>query len=271
MSEDTSGVWFYSRNGQRAGPVSREQLEKMAAARQLNPRYDHCWTQGMDQWVPAGEVEGLFDRKPADGSAENTAPTGKSPYQPPRQESKLSETELERELRTAKWPGATRRVYIFATWVLPFIFAAAIVLLTEILLDLENPDDAAVLPLLSGIAALVLFGFVIYVWLLRFTNLGMSRWWILGAFVPLLNLWVGYRTLCCPAGYEYHRKLDGIGIFLAILYWGPMVLGLALMVLSFAVLLGAAGGMFGGFEEILERMMEEMEQMDDGLTRPDGE
>jgi hypothetical protein len=74
----------------------------------------------------------------------------------------------------------------------------------------------------------------------RLLNVGMSRWWFLGNFVPLLNLWVGYRCFACPAGYAYHKKLDGIGVALAIIYWLMILvaivaaIGLVILLVNYA-------------------------------------
>lgn len=270
VSESSQEAWYYTANGQRIGPVSRGELQEMAANGKLNPRYDQCWTNGMAQWTPAGEIEGLFPKPKADARDGKPALAEKSPFQQQRQESKLSETDLERELRSAKWPGATRRVYLFATWVLPIIVGAAVAGLSWFLLDPENPEDVAVLPMLSGIAVLAVFIVIVFIWLQRFQNLGMSRWWILGNFVPILNLWLGYRAMCCPAGYEYHRKLDGIGVFLAIIYWGFILLSVVMMVLSIVAMLGlVGGGMLPEFDGFMERMMEELQQLEDGEAPPE--
>jgi uncharacterized membrane protein YhaH (DUF805 family) len=75
----------------------------------------------------------------------------------------------------------------------------------------------------------------------RFANLGMSGWWLLGSLVPILNWWVGYRLFACPPGYAMHKKMDGAGIALAILYWLGVALGLAVFALFVVVLIGAAG------------------------------
>jgi hypothetical protein len=72
-------------------------------------------------------------------------------------------------------------------------------------------------------------------------NLGMSRWWFLGNLVPILGFWVGYRCFACPGGYAYHKKLDGAGIFLAIVYWLLLAIGLVVTALAIAVLQGALG------------------------------
>lgn len=52
--------------------------------------------------------------------------------------------------------------------------------------------------------------------LMRFSNLGMSRWWALALIAPVLNLWVAFRCLICPSGYAYHRKLDRSGWTIAL-------------------------------------------------------
>ena len=54
-------------------------------------------------------------------------------------------------------------------------------------------------------------------------------------FVPILNMWVGFRCFACPAGYAYHKKMDGPGIVLAIFYW-LMVLLSILIVIAFVAL-----------------------------------
>jgi hypothetical protein len=85
------------------------------------------------------------------------------------------------------------------------------------------------------VAAFVPLVVLAYFGLIRLLNLGMNRWWYLAIFVPILNLWVGYRCFACPAGYAYHKKMDGPGIALAILY----SLTILLSVLIVAVFYGA--------------------------------
>jgi hypothetical protein len=69
----------------------------------------------------------------------------------------------------------------------------------------------------------------------------MSGWWFLGNLVPLLNFWVGYRCFACPAGYAYHKKIDGIGILLAIIYWGVILLAILAVAAVLALIFGAIG------------------------------
>ena len=65
-------------------------------------------------------------------------------------------------------------------------------------------------------AACVPIPVLLYLILGRLANVGMSRWWALALVIPILNLWVGFRCLFCPAGYAYHRKLDRAGLVTAL-------------------------------------------------------
>jgi len=55
--------WYYAQDGQRQGPISREQLDELAASGQLMAD-DLVWTEGMDQWKTAAQVEGLLPAAP---------------------------------------------------------------------------------------------------------------------------------------------------------------------------------------------------------------
>lgn len=51
--------WWYTRGGQREGPVPRERLLDLVRAGWLGPR-DLVWSEGMADWVPAGSLDWLF-------------------------------------------------------------------------------------------------------------------------------------------------------------------------------------------------------------------
>lgn len=51
--------WYYSQNGQKPGPITEDELKKSAATGKLKPT-DLIWKEGMDNWVPARSVKGLF-------------------------------------------------------------------------------------------------------------------------------------------------------------------------------------------------------------------
>ncbi len=52
--------WYYAREGNQNGPISRGQLASLAANGSLDPVKDLVWNSSMKDWKPAGEIEGLF-------------------------------------------------------------------------------------------------------------------------------------------------------------------------------------------------------------------
>ena len=162
--------------------------------------------------------------------------------------------------REDSWPGARRRAYLTASLLLPLLANAALIYGPALLVSL--PDPALLNKItLGATAALCLIG--LYYGLQRLANLGMSRWWYLGHFVPILNLWVGYRCFACPAGYAYHKKLDGAGIALAICYW--LLLALVLLAL---VALGVILMLYGDNAQVAELLRQLREAVEHG--RPAG-
>lgn len=229
MNELSQDAWFYTREGERIGPVTFSDLRMKVQEAALNPRLDMAWTQGMAEWKPAGEIEGLFEKRTVSEVRESLAPPA-DPYRPPKLES-VEET-MSRE---GGWPGARRRGFLFATILFPFLWNIGVAFGAGFLATQLGPEimkyvglGAAFVPLLVGI----------YFGIMRLVNLGMSRWWYLANFVPILNLWLGYRCFACPAGYGYHKKLDGVGVVLAILYWLLVVIGIIVIVAIIALLFG---------------------------------
>src|SRR5262245_20370939 len=51
--------WYYIKDGNRLGPVTGGQLKQMASAGQIQPG-DLLWKNGLQNWVPASSVKGLF-------------------------------------------------------------------------------------------------------------------------------------------------------------------------------------------------------------------
>lgn len=225
-------VWFYSREGERLGPVTFVDLRIKAADGGLNPRLDMAWTPGMAEWKPSGDIEGLFERRSAPEPEESLAPPA-DPYSPPQQESVADQM-----ARQGNWPGARRRSYLFVLLILPFALSFVVGLATPVL-KAEFGQKIAGWVVLG--ATFLPFLIILIVSLRRLVNLGMSRWWYLGNFVPFVNFWVGYRCFACPGGYAFHKKLDGAGIFLAIVYWLLMVVFIAVIAAAIGVLFGAIG------------------------------
>jgi uncharacterized membrane protein YhaH (DUF805 family) len=123
-----------------------------------------------------------------------------------------------------------------------------------------GPD---VMAIVTMVAAFLPWIVGVYFGLMRLLNLGMSRWWYLANFVPILNLWISYRSFACPAGYAYHKKLDGVGIFLALIFWLFIVLGVVAMVAMVALWLGALGS-----GEMQEECREALRAVMEGSRQP---
>ena len=232
--------WFFSTGGERFGPVGFDYLLEMAKSGKLDPRNDMVWTTTLSDWEPAGEVEGLFERraKREDGTLDGDfASTGNFEAKP---------------IPKAHFPGTGRMGYLMGLLVVPTILIIAWQFILPFLLphvpqDLHRYLTPVIFPL-AGLLALVTV-------VKRFRNVGMSGWWVLGTVVPVLNLWLGYRLLACPAGYSARRKLDGAGKFVAVLYWGVLVAGIGL---STAAGVGAFGEMkeSGWLQEITTQFNE---------------
>jgi hypothetical protein len=246
MNETPQDAWFYSREGERIGPVTFADLRIKATEAGLNPRLDMVWTHGMPEWKPAGEIDGLFERRSAPETQEGVSASA-DPYAPPEYES--AEEMMGRE---GEWPGARRRSFLAASLIFPFVWAIGFTYATPFLTTQFGPEIMKVVTPASNI---VPFLIGLYFGLARLVNLGMSRWWYLGNFVPILNFWVGYRCFACPAGYAYHKKLDGIGILLAIIYW----LMIAIVLIALAAMIAMLFGLLGS-PELREQIMEAIRQ-----------
>jgi hypothetical protein len=56
--------WFYEQSGKQIGPVTSTDLKALAASRKLAPA-NLVWKEGMEQWVRADTLRGLFDGRAA--------------------------------------------------------------------------------------------------------------------------------------------------------------------------------------------------------------
>jgi uncharacterized membrane protein YhaH (DUF805 family) len=236
--------WFFSTGGERYGPVGFDYLLELAQVGRLDPRNDLVWSTSLNDWEPAGEVAGLFERRAVrkedaslDG-ANSLAQTGDFTVTP---------------IPKAHFPGTGRVGYVMGAAVMPVLLIAGWQFAMPFMLPHVPEAYAGYLPLvvwpLAGLLALA--GQV-----KRFHNLGMTGWWFLGFAVPFLNLWLGYRCLACPGGYGERRKLDGIGKLLAVLYWAAVIGGLGLVG---AALVGSFGELKdSGLIQDVTRQFEEL-------------
>lgn len=209
--------WFVTHDGKQFCPVTMDDLKFEAERGELNPRLDMVWKNGMEDWIPAGEVEGLFNRKEVAKAAEATQQTAFTEYKP-----EISEEE--KKLIRGEWTGVGRGTYFFVCYILPFLWGAGLGFGMKFLEGKVNPGILAISGLVLSLAPLYFF---FTSTLKRFQNLSMRRVWFFGLLVPLLNLWVWFRIFACPPGYAYHKKLDALGWLLAVIHWGAVLVVVA--------------------------------------------
>jgi len=221
----TTGDWYVSRGGERFGPVSFQDLMDAARAGRLEPRTDLVFGDGLSTWTPAGEVDGVFEKKERvvdpDAVAGGHAPPSDALADSGSYDFGDQPTKLQ-------LPGATRIGYVLGTTVLPAIVFAGLAFLVPQMIAMIPEQHQQYAPYLGLVVMILPVLVAILVTVKRFQNLAMSGWWLLGLMVPFLNYWLQYRLFACPPGYAFTKKLDGIGKFLAVLYW-------LLVIASFAV------------------------------------
>ena len=55
--------WYYTRNGTPKAPVTSAELKRLAELGEISPT-DNVWKDGMNDWVPAAKIKGLFATPP---------------------------------------------------------------------------------------------------------------------------------------------------------------------------------------------------------------
>ncbi len=130
------------------------------------------------------------------------------------------------------YPGIGRLAYFLISMALCIVFYVILIAIIFAALGTNQGGGAAAAGLLVGLLFVIGFFFLA---VKRITNLGMSGWAILWALVPFMNIWIHWRLIACPAGYQDHRTLDTagkvitglwIGMF-ALAFLAPVIGGLA--------------------------------------------
>jgi hypothetical protein len=182
-------------------------LRTMAASGVLDPRLDMVWKKGTPEWKQAGLVDGLFERNFIHEEVAATPAARTAPVKLLRSFALIEKLTS----RNLHWPGAGRRVLLPGVLLFPFLWKYLLSFIHPFLTSQFGMKLMEILyPLLAIVPPVVLAVLVLN----RLTNLGMNRWWSLAIMIPLLNLWVAFLCLFCPAGYAYHRKMDKTGLAL---------------------------------------------------------
>lgn len=232
---DGGKVWYVTHAGEQYGPVSVDDVKFEAERGELNPRLDMVWKEGMEDWIPAGQVEGLFEKNAEAEAAEKAKekPHVAAPLPEDGKHAARSDERVEQEKRE----GTSRIGFIFFCYIFPVIWFVGLALGADFL---EGQVDPGILGPVTVALLFLPIIIAIAATLQRFRNLAMTRVWFLGLIVPFLNYWLGYRLFACPPGYAEHKKLDGIGWVLAAVYWLPLIV-LILAVVFAAVVLNNSG------------------------------
>lgn len=72
-----SAQWYYTKNGQKTGPITDQQLKQFANSGEIKPT-DSLWKEGMADWRPANSFKGLFQGPPLDPPIANETLTSKN-------------------------------------------------------------------------------------------------------------------------------------------------------------------------------------------------
>jgi uncharacterized membrane protein YhaH (DUF805 family) len=180
--------YFVAPNGQQQGPYSLKQLEDMMRAGQLKGS-DLCWREGMTDWQSISTaIPSLMI--PADTI---------NPYAPPK--SPWEETSS-RGLRN--YYGGIGRLAYFG---ISFGLGVANALLATMT---QSQDDMQEL----FIVILIVLASMVTVYQ-RLKNIGMNPWWCLLMFIPIANLYIGFRCLACQEGHADTGRLDTAGKVIA--------------------------------------------------------
>lgn len=96
-------IWYYARGESEQGPISSAQIKALAATGALR-RDDLVWKEGMENWLPANEVDELFPngkkktkeaaKEVASGTKENSKPTPRPTISRPASHPDLDMTQV---------------------------------------------------------------------------------------------------------------------------------------------------------------------------------
>ncbi len=225
--------WYLSYGGKKSGPLSSKQIARLVAGGAFRAGDALVWKQGMSYWQSVADSGLLAEAAqepdlPKKIEAKRTA--DQSPYKAP----KASLTPAKEQLGEVSYGGIGRLMFFFAP--LAIVLILLVVLTLGFGFSLQQYD--ATETVLSGAVMaiyLAYFVFMVWIYLARLRNLGMSSWWFLGTIVPFLNIWLSWRMSVCPEGYAQHKQLDLPGKILTFVF---IILPLAAVAFLF---LSAAG------------------------------
>ena len=229
MSDNSS--WHYTdRTGAQVGPVSISELKSLISEGKI-PTTGLAWTEGMDDWQSFSQIETLktisvSPPSSAIGTASTTTPAPSAttnPYTPPSaQSNRFTSFDLE----YAEYGGIRRLNYFLRNVLLTigFVIIIAIIVFTSISAGTKNFAVSAIILMIVAAIGFIVLSFLFSI--RRLNNIGLSGWYVLFFFVPLVGSILSIALLACPEGYAHHKKLDAPGIVVIVILSGFFVLSL---------------------------------------------
>jgi hypothetical protein len=228
--------WYFSKDGSQEGPVTAHQIVALVNTSSLDPATTQVWREGLADWIPLAQspVFAEVGSMPTQAIAPVKSVAPVNPYTVSPNAFAASRTT--RPDMPLEYPGLGRLAYILITIGFCIVFYAILFVAIFASLSASSANSGgagmAISALLIG---LVFVAASLFIAVKRIANLGMSGWAVLWSLVPVMNIWIHWRMIACPAGYEDHRTLDTAGKVIS----GFWICIMALGVLS--PLIGLAG------------------------------
>lgn len=204
--------WYFVKEGKQEGPVTAPQLNALVKAG-IATTDIMVWRDGLPEWI-AWKDSGIQEEAAQVAQASPSVPVARQPVGTnPYLLSERNQNTLGTEIAYtgSGYTGYGRLRYFLTIMLMTIVsYAVAFAVLFVILSNTKSSGSGSMV--VSGLVMVILmcvFGFAsLYIGVQRVRNLGMSGWAILWTFVPIMNLWIGWRMMACPEGYEDHRTLD---------------------------------------------------------------
>lgn len=222
--------WYFVKEGKQEGPVTAQQLSALVKSGIIDANGLLVWREGLPEWT-AWENSSVLEEAAQAAVAPIPAPSLAAAPQTvvnPYQLSERSRNALSNDHSYVPpgYPGIGRIRYVLSTFLATLVgygITAGIVFA----IASNSKASFSTTMMTSGIIVILIMGAMsivcLYFGVQRVRNLGMSGYAILWSFVPFMNVWIGWRMLACPEGYEDHRTLDIPGKVISGI-WGLFIL-----------------------------------------------
>lgn len=220
--------WYFAKDGRQEGPMTAPQIAALVKAGSLDPATTLVWREGLSDWKTLGESGVLAEIEMGAVAVPN--PASANPYLvSERTRNSVAQARSDAPL---EYPGYGRLRYFITIFLFMIVFYAVLFAVIFAMFGTGSRGPGGGLAAVMSVIVLLMLGGSVYIALQRLRNLGMSGWSMLWTLVPFINLWIGWRMIACPAGYEQHRTLDTPAKVITAVWIGSLVLGVAANIIS---------------------------------------